>query len=290
MSVCIAAFTHKEGAIVTASDRMVSTDFGQVTADATVFTLEYIAQGWFVLFAGNDIGCVPGIFQAATATLEAGGPRPTAQVGDVRKAIMDAYNTERAKKACEEALGVYGIQSLEELNESAREKYGDTQFLRMTKAVDSVLLDVDLLLCGYDDNGYPHLLSVETGIFADHDRVGYAAIGSGRRLAVTSLMFRRQSITTGLEQTIYNVCEAKFRSEAAAGVGGDQTFVTIHRADQAPVYVKGGEVALLRERFQEHESQTPPGAISTIAEWLEFGKFFERKSPGGAPLTKPQGE
>ena len=254
----------------------------------TVLKLEYILQGWFVLFAGGDIGCVPGILDAARTTLEASGPRATAPVHEVRRAIMDAYNGERDKRACEKVLGIYGMSSLDELNESAREKYGETQFLRMTEEVDSVMLDVDLLLCGYDENQYPHLVSVETGGFSDHGRIGYAAIGSGKRVALWSLMLRQQNIATSLEQTIYNVCEARFRAEIAEGVGDDETFVTIHRPPLLPVYLRGPEVASLRKKFQQYASATPEGVLSAIADWLAAGRLFERRSPGGAPLPSPE--
>ena len=83
-------------------------------------------------------------------------------------------------------------------------------------------LDVDILICGYDNSEIPHpfLLSVTSpGQVVDVSREGFHAIGSGYDHAVARLLFQGHERTHTLSQGLYGCFDAKAHAELASSVG-----------------------------------------------------------------------
>ena len=66
MTVCIASTTAYHE-IVTASDHMLS--MGAFSADDVAIKIERICADWFVMWACDDVGVVPGLIRRVMSTL-----------------------------------------------------------------------------------------------------------------------------------------------------------------------------------------------------------------------------
>ncbi len=85
---------------------------------------------------------------------------------------------------------------------------------------------MEFLVFGHGPNS-GHIFSVQNpGVIDDRSIVGFSAIGSGSFLALASLV--GSNLPGTLDETIYSVCDAKFRAESASGVGRDTVLAILH--------------------------------------------------------------
>lgn len=86
----------------------------------------------------------------------------------------------------------------------------------------------DLLVCGFDVDRVPFVLSLESpGIATDYTLTGFHAIGSGWEKAVSRLLFSEYKRTHPIERVLYDCFDAKANAEMVPGVGYDWDAVVI---------------------------------------------------------------
>lgn len=264
MSVCIAGISLQDRTIVSVSDRMISTALGEVTAENAAVKQGFVHKNWFVMFSGNDVGCVGPIIRATSRALD---NAIEYSPDDIRAALITAYNDERKARAVSEHLAIYGLDMPTFFAEGFS-KFGQPRFEELCKRIDRVLLDVDFLVAGFDGGGSAHIFTVDAGNPADYDLTGYWAIGSGKRLALAALGARNQGFLRSTSETVYNLCAARFTAVGAHGVGREETILAIQKKDQQ-VYVAPLEVVRdVRIQWEAHARTTPQRAVDAINAWL----------------------
>jgi len=168
------------------------------------------------MFAGDDVSLVePIIARMKKKLLETPN-----EVSAVTKAVTEAYQEQLREEATGTVLARYGW-TLESFLQNGYGALGPESFADIRKQYESVKLDCEFMVCGFDSGHEAHIFTVsDPGTSKDRSTIGYWAIGSGEYMALASLMAREQHIPTrSIEKTAYYVCEAKFMAELAGGVG-----------------------------------------------------------------------
>ena len=224
MTLCIAAIAQKRGTtdewIIAVSDMMLSAgDLSTSTEPDTAKIIRLTDTGrWLMMYAGSP----------STALAISGGVQiPATELrNEIIQAFEASYQRELEKAIECEVLAPYGL-SRKEFLEKGRSVFGDEEFQRLLYQVASVRLDIDVLLAGFEPNGGAHLMSLSQGFTRQlHNCVGFHAIGNGSSLANAHLMGTYDAYGSNVA-ALYRVAEAKFKSEAAPGVGRKTAIVRV---------------------------------------------------------------
>jgi hypothetical protein len=215
MTVCIAAISYKDQCIVTASDFMLSLDWA--SKDTQTIKLQPLCPSgrWVAMFSGNPTVDAH-VIKVASDTISSTGKETSA---DVVKAVEKAFRDELKRKIEGELLSPYGLDRDTFLREGFA-GLGEHHFNRLASEIASVRLDTSFLIAGYEpDNGAPKLISAaDPGTHEYHNSLGFCAIGAGWAQALGSL-YNTYKPDLSRDDLIYRICEAKFLSESALGVG-----------------------------------------------------------------------
>ena len=218
MTVCIAAIATDslgEQAIVTASDRMLST--AEMSADAVAFKSHFIANGWGLMYAAEDTSHITPIWEITRADLHE--KRFHVHCPEVAATIARAYQRQIHIEAYDRVLSRYGL-TMKEFLENGSKLFPSSQYEEMHRDIKSIRLGCDFIGYGFDDRA--HLFRVtEPGKVIYEDEVGFAAIGSGWYSAISTLFFHSVNGLMEVGEVLYHVLEAKFMAESAPGVGAD---------------------------------------------------------------------
>lgn len=214
MSICIVAIAERSKMVI-AADTMVSLQGGAFSADATMTKgMELVPHRWGAAFAGDDVSRALPLLARVKKELSG---RNALTVEDVAGSLVRGYHAERTALAVETHLGIYSLDMPQFLSNGAN--IFQDGFGVMRERIEQVTLGCECLLHGFDHEDAPHIVSVEHPGVAQFINIGYWAIGSGAPMAFTRLSLRQQAPYTSLEETIYNVCEAKSAAQRALGVG-----------------------------------------------------------------------
>jgi hypothetical protein len=263
MSVCIAAISSlsddDECRIIAMADRKVSSvEFSN--EDATIKG-EKIGKHWLAMFAGADISpCMP-ICNAVEAAIK-DQPNTAAQM---MKTFEGEYQKYLSNLAAAKVLGRWNL-TMDKFVEGGRKHFGADNFDRLCAQIESIKLQCQFLVCGFDHQGNPHIFTVKNPGFAqDWDTPGYYAIGNGDFAALSTLGFFQQSIIKTVPETYYNVCAAKFMAEKASEVG-EKDF-TWEIGPRGFEQVNWGIIPVVRKAWERDggKPSTPDGIIERIA-------------------------
>lgn len=214
MTVCIAAITL-DNHIVTVSDTMASGVI--LSADEIVVKASPFHKEWMAMMAGDDITpCVPIIDRAAGYFHNRNNSLAVA------RAVFKRACQQHLKEMREDAvLGGYGL-SMDVFLKTGKRRFTDKIFNSLCDRMEPIELKCEFLIYGFDAIGNPHIFTVVGGgSDAVLDKPGFSAIGCGRWAAEGLLYYLKQNISLSMEETIFNLCAAKFMAERAAGVGQD---------------------------------------------------------------------
>lgn len=218
MTLCIAAVARKEQRYVTVSDLMLSNQI--MSAEPSISKVSFVGQNprWTVMFAGDPTHAQRVTAMVIGALKESG--KKSLSGGEIAAAYQSAFKVELKNKINDELLGPLGI-TRDEFVRNGRSQFGDELFGKMLYQINSMELETSFLI------GNPKaLLSVtDPGVVHDNYTLGFHAIGTGETLAKASLMGAFDA-DAPLAEIIYRLLEAKFRGEAASGVGR-RTMVTL---------------------------------------------------------------
>jgi hypothetical protein len=274
MTVCIAA-ANVLGELVTASDQMLSMANGAFSGDGAALKSVYLTTQWRAMFSG-DVGVVPSLVRRIK---ELGGYPDTMGVDVMAGIAAKAFQDERRQRAVEIYLSPLGV-SLDDFRKDGATIFGDAGAAIVRERIEQHSLDCELLLTAQE--GDPpicnaHVLHVaDPGVVKDMEVSGYWAIGSGAYLALSALAVRRQHTGVMIADMIYNVCEAKFAAESAAGVGKD-TFVCAYRPDGTWATLSPEQLAAMRSEWEQVGKPRPAKTARNMnSEWIKTATWHSR--------------
>ena len=251
MTVCISAHCFKENTLVLASDSMVST--GDMSSE-TLVKIRGLTRHWITHFAGNDVSVVELIFREVKKNIALAGQETTEAIVN---AFIQAIQSQLTSRAENEVLLPLGY-TLQEFKASGLAQLGSENFSRLLFQIQQQQLDVQFLISGFD-NGAAEIFTVSPpGRVSDYTNVGFWAIGSGQTNALGSLFNQQYAAKfTPLDHCIYRVCEAKFNSESAVGIGKG-TNIALLRPDGTRLTVPQKRIDELREIWKKTRVTIPP--------------------------------
>lgn len=257
MTVCIAAMCQSERTVITASDRMVSMG-GYFSGDDLTRKVDPLRIGWWSLIAGDNISpAIPIIANINELELE---PETLANVS---KVVKGAYRAQRLQQIEDEILSALGF-TWEEFRAHGKERLTELAYDRITEQIRSYDLSLELLLCGFDPKGAPHIFTIQNpGKTEYYDKLGFWAIGSGSHQAIASLFSTHFGKYQPLEVCIAKVLAAKFGAESAMGVG-KSTFVVMEKYGLSNALFLADTVLDGFRKAWEEMPKIPSNAIAEI--------------------------
>ncbi|MGA2604487.1 MAG: hypothetical protein ABSG14_09690 [Verrucomicrobiia bacterium] len=228
MTLCIAAIaygkTNQSPNIVTISDMMLSDPSWSRDTDSPKVMPVTPNSRWLMMYAG-----IPTIAIAVRRAARRALVGKVERMESVVSAYQAAYEQELRDTIEHQVLARYGM-TMGEFKRKGTDYFG-TEYPDVLDNVNKVNIDTDLLLAGFDPTGEPHLVKINEDGREICDKMGFCAIGTGYDLATASLIhnYKEDLIHTEL---IYRMAEAKFRSEAAEGVGTNTAISTLNSAGE----------------------------------------------------------
>ncbi len=224
VTVCIAARSAVHNCIVAASDMMLSfpDDSIAATDDVAIKSLK-IGRHWCALYAG-DPSCALSIVTRADDEIRKGADE---SIRTVQGVVKESYREELQQQITDRFLSRYNL-TIDQFRKTGRRQFGDEEFAKLNAPIREFSLKTSFLVCGTGDM-FPHIVSINSpgGHIVNHDQLGYWAIGTGARIALSALAGRPLG-GLPLSDLIYRVAEAKFAAETAHGVG-PRTLITLLR-------------------------------------------------------------
>jgi hypothetical protein len=220
MTVCVAALAsyaeeRKRSAIVCAADKMVSySDIITGETDSSKI-IKLNPSGMLCMTSGNEEGISKFI-----ASLLA-----TEEFGKTAKEV--AKECEKQYRECVDELVLSKFLSPRQLS---KEQYVEgisgasiNEYMKsLADEVTAYNMSCDVLICGYEENGTPLIISIShPGVAVDMARTGYHAVGSGWDHAIGSLVWQDHKRKDSLPNTMYDVLDAKISAEIGPYVGYD---------------------------------------------------------------------
>ena len=236
VTVCIGALCENGNKIVLVSDNKVS--FGDFSADMAVFKQEVFFPRWVTLFAGDDVEHIPFILQKARSLLFAAQRRKKKQPSptQVANAIQRAYEERLNAQIEAKVLRRYQF-TCQSFRDEGKKKCTQEHYNNLCLQISKVKLSLKFLLAGFDEKDKGHLI-VGGGNEEpeDYNLLGFAAIGSGKSAALSSLLFERErqhiNQSSPVSQCVYVTYAAKFMAESASDVGHKSTCGLIAEPDK----------------------------------------------------------
>lgn len=241
MTVCIAAMAHEY--LISVSDTMIH---GAVfSSDGRRRKEERLTDAWLVMISGNDITHAPPIIDRATELLKG-----KSGLHDVRRCVKQSVQERVVEVATDRVLSRFGID-MKTFLKSGKKLFDSATFSSMCADIRAVnLSELQLLVHGFSSEYESHIFTVnDQGEDVIYDRVGFAVIGSGFYAAESLLMFFNQSRGMDLNETVANVCAAKFLAERS-GVGRD-TSVFVSQYGKQTCRYRAGFVEELRTEWEK---------------------------------------
>ena len=224
MTVCVAAFAEKSKALVMVSDKAL-THSSVYGADTDIQKMLHVGKSnWRALVAGDPSFAKKVIRDAASEI------QKDKTINETQFAMMNcvsrSYQKSREESVVDQILTPRLLTKellTKELLVGRRSEllplpgsYSD-DVLRELRAFQA---QCDLLLCGFDSGGTPHIFSVvEPGVSIDHDMSGYHAIGSGAAFAIAKLLSWDVNRNRPLAEVLYRAFDAKAHAEIVSTVG-----------------------------------------------------------------------
>jgi hypothetical protein len=217
VSVCIAAISNPNSGvpkIVSVVDRKASSgEFSN--EDVALAKISRVGRYWNALFAGNDISPTSAIIRAVQKRIG----KERVSVEAMMSAFESCYQEHLSSLATSLVLGRWRL-TMEKFLDTGRKRFGADNFDAMWSQIQSIKLQCQFLVSGFDDREQPHVFVVRNpGVAELKDNIGYFAIGNGDFAAMSILGFLKQNDICSLAETFCHVWSAKFMAEGATDVG-----------------------------------------------------------------------
>jgi|ERR1700677_2792865 len=246
MTLCIGAMADQQKKIITVTDFMLSNNVSSTETWAAKVSRIGKTKRWVAMFAG-DPSCNQKILGYVNDEL---AHHPQETDDDLLNAFKLSYQKEVKNYIEDVILSPLGM-SRDEFFKDGKSALGDQQFAILLREIRDARLNTDFLVCGFHEHNPRIFRAIDPGITDLQDSMGFCSIGCGAHLADAHLM-STFSVLDPLQDTLYKLIEAKFKSERAPGVGR-RTYMTILE--------EGGQMV-----------SVPPPVIEEIrAAWEKYG-------------------
>jgi 20S proteasome alpha/beta subunit len=274
MTVCIGAVCESGRSAVVAADRMFT--YGppmSLQIEPPVKKIRILSDKAVLLFSGG----VPDGEEVATRTIQAVKATNRPPVAVIAEFTRQAYEDTKRKRVedgiLKPFLGINYAQWQQLITQAAASQV----IAQMLGLIMQNNMNLDILVAGIDDSGAHLFVVTHPGILLQMQTTGFATIGSGGTHAGVRISLGCQTPDVSLDETIFNVYEAKLSSEVAPGVGkstdmavlnskgvtfvSDLTLTTLNAIRKEPPKLADSELAKLRAACKEYadESQPHPG-------------------------------
>jgi hypothetical protein len=255
MTIGIAAVADLGGkdlkkAIVFCSDSRMSGPLGTAELKSKD---HMIREGWICLVSGYETEAL-----AVVSLLKKHFERPdTVDETNVKMLVQAALNERKLEKIEELIQGKLAI-SYEDFIKFGKEKFPEDYFRDTITAIDAVTVPAPCIIGGFAD-GEPVLLDT-TERCKVSIREDFVTVGEGTHLATASLLQRNHIEINSLNETLYNVYEAKKFAEGVKSVGERTSLVVLyhtnmwHRVSMVDPTVKG----IFNSKYQKYGPQNVP--------------------------------
>jgi hypothetical protein len=257
MTVCIAALADVGKSLVLVCDSMLSTE--QFSGDRTAGKLFPIGQSWWAMIAASSLGHVAPIIEAATLLLSR-LPDEENTLEAVSHCVTIAYRSQWARHAESVVLFPVGLT----WKTFTEKPEWQPHLAEELKKVD---LGFEVIIGGFDWNMDGHIFTVRNpGVAFNYDVTGWAAIGIGEYGVANTLLSHSFNSEMELARVLYHVCEAKFVSESASGVGHyTQVKIPVPGAKDDAAILADESVAIIRKAWEdEGRPRVPRGLVDII--------------------------
>jgi hypothetical protein len=223
VTLCAAGISYDEKpSIVLICDKKVSFFGGHFAGENIALKVTTIHESWSVMFAGENSPLVP-LVDAIKSSAWRSSQNTLRKFARLCSAL---YRGERKKIIETDILSKYDISSYGEYR--ALLKTDSSLYDAITKDIETMEEQWNLLFFGYDKNGQPHVFVItEYGKIQFCDIEGFAAIGSGAWAAVMTLALLRYNQRKGLGDCVYRLLAAKFTAEQTADGVGEDTLIAV---------------------------------------------------------------
>jgi hypothetical protein len=277
--------------IIGASDSMLTA--GDIQFEpSSVLKIQAFTNFAFMMTAG-DAGLTAELVQDTGRQVRervAAEPTNFWIIKDIADLYILNYNDAKLKRSEAHILAPLNLDRNKFLSEQAglQEKFVDD--IRK-ELVNFEMPTTACIVAGIDPTG-SHIYTVIDDKYTCEDSVGFAAVGTGARHALSQLMLSGQSYMSSVEDTMLSLYIAKRRSEIAPGVGkvtqmvsvgpdhgfGPMPDVLMQKLDEEYQRIVGAE----REVFAKAQ-----GEVKRYVE--ELAKQAARSGPGDLAQTVPNG-
>lgn len=263
MTVCIAAACREgnEKRIVLCTDARVSSALGSAE---TGRKCKWLRRGWGCLTAGTE-----GEIAALVRLYEASFKDDANISASAIDASIKGPLSQRKKALAEEYIRHRFAMSHDEFLQFGKERLPAEVFFDAVQQISKISLEAELIIAGFIDRTAEIYYTDSQG--RARAATHFAIVGEGEYVASSALLRRQQDDFTSLENTIYNVFEAKKLAQAVGSVG-QYTFLAVIREDGS-VNLTSLEVDRQLEKL--FEKYGPPAVPNN----LKFeGEYFYKKT------------
>ncbi len=250
MTVCIAAVcdlvADKEPKIVLCTDGKGS---GPLGSKEYVLKDRWLSTRWRCLTAGGDHDLNALISLLRHRLLEMSVVDETNIQGALRKALTDR----KLQRSDEFTQGRYGMTYAEFLRDG-KATLPEDQFRSDMFSISQIVLDVDCIIAGFLDDGFPILLKID-GSGRAYIEEEFCVAGEGGYLAQSGLIHRQHSDIYGLERTLYCVYEAKCYAERVSSVNDWTHIAVFHRDGRFELLQPEGK-AYFKKQYAKYAPQS----------------------------------
>lgn len=220
MTICVAALAAKRRAIVMVADKAIT--FGRerpMQADLGIKKLLPVGStGWYALVSGDSTFAQQVVDRTVEIISDEAKPENKAFPGSL-KMMMSCM-----KVACKSVRRQWVVDRfiaprlLDEKDPYAG--LPDEYIIELSGSIAQHEISCSLLVCGFDSQNQPHIFSVTApGLALCHDIPGFHAVGIGRDVALGQLYHYTTKETQTLDETMYELFDAKATAELIQGVG-----------------------------------------------------------------------
>jgi hypothetical protein len=277
VTVCIAATVLGE-TIVAISDRRIG--LAGFSADHVMDKIDQIHPNWSAMVSAFDVTLAMPIWSRVRSKLGFQNPTvhrpPEKTLAEVAEAFIASFQEERKEQINNTLLVTHGL-TVESFLKDGKRRLGLSLFTDLWNKVSDFHLDCEFLVSGFSANGEAHVFGIEDpGVCRNYSSLGFWAIGSGQRQALSSIFFSFKDVGTNpnFESVLYDLCAAKFMAETEPSVG-QATNVLVHRFGRKTRMLSDDGVKKLRELWETSgRPRTPSGVVETVKSL----NFFESKT------------
>jgi proteasome subunit B (beta)-like protein len=222
VTVCVAAIAHAGSplnpCIVLASDKEIG--LGDDLRAEIAGKQGFLTIHWTMMIAGEDITPAIDVRRYASAALfDLQRNKQPLTLDAVIAVLRDSVLRRRTEIVESMYLNSIGW-TLEQFKAHGKDSIPEHIYGRILDQMRNADIPyMVLLIAGFDNVGFPHLFTIDwDGIARVHDDLGFCAIGSGERSALTTLFYRKVNSDMDVSDALYFVFEAKAAGESAPGV------------------------------------------------------------------------